>query len=92
MAATTAATPTGFVGWILQYGQIIAFFVQVAYWLVIAAVAVWAAWLFKRLVDFRTSGAQPAADAMPASAAPSSPAAKPAKEKKAPVKVEDFTD
>ncbi len=58
---TGAASPTGFVGWILQYGQIIAFFAQLIYWIVIAAVAVWATLLFKRLVDFRT-GTLSAAD------------------------------
>jgi hypothetical protein len=36
-----------------QYGQIIAFFAQLIYWLVIAVVSVYAVLLFKRLVDFR---------------------------------------
>jgi hypothetical protein len=51
---TGAAAPGGFVGWVLQYGQIVAFIAQLLYWIVIAAMAVWATMLFKRLVDFRT--------------------------------------
>lgn len=41
------------VNWIMQYGQIVAFLAQILYWIVIAAVAIWATLLFKRLVDFR---------------------------------------
>ncbi len=58
--AAQAAGQSGFVTWILQYGQIIAFFAQLIYWIVIAAVAVWATMLFKRLVDYRTGAGVPA--------------------------------
>jgi hypothetical protein len=45
------------VNWITQYGQIVAFFVQIAYWLVIAAAAVWATLMLKRYVDAETGTA-----------------------------------
>lgn len=56
----SGAAPTGFIGWITQYGQIIAFFAQLLYWIVIAAVAVWATLLFKRYVDGVAGGSSSA--------------------------------
>jgi hypothetical protein len=75
---TSGAAPGGFLGWIATYGQYIAFIAQIIYWIVIAAVAVWAVLLFKRLVDFRTAVATPTA--------PSADSGKKS------VKVEEFTD
>jgi len=42
-----------FVQWIETYAQIIAFFVQVAWWLCTGIVAIWAAWNFQRYVETR---------------------------------------
>ena len=42
--------PTGFIGWLTQYGQIIAFFAQIAFWLVLAVAALWSTLLFRKLV------------------------------------------
>ncbi len=44
---------TGLLAWVQDYGNYVVFFVQVAYWIVMAFVAVWAVSLFKRLVDFK---------------------------------------
>ena len=50
-----------FLGWITQYGSVIAFFVQVAYFIAVGVSAVWAVLLFKRLVEFQTGGPLPPA-------------------------------
>ena len=55
---TGTATPTGFVGWVLNYGQIVAFFAQLIYWTVLSVVSVYAVMLFKRLVDLK-AGIEP---------------------------------
>ncbi|HEY3316875.1 MAG TPA: hypothetical protein VGK50_00415 [Coriobacteriia bacterium] len=41
----------GLIAWLTQYGQVVAFFAQLLYWLVIAAAAVYAVMLLKRFVD-----------------------------------------
>lgn len=46
-----AAAPTGLLGWLATYGQYVAFFAQLFYWIVIAAVSVYAVMLLKRFVD-----------------------------------------
>ncbi len=56
---------TGLVGWVLQYGQIVGFFAQIMFWTVVAAMSVWAAMTFKRLVDHIT-GASAAKSAVTA--------------------------
>jgi hypothetical protein len=46
-----------------QYGtqiQLFGLVLQYAYWLAMTVAAIWAVLLFKRLVDFKTGGAQPA--------------------------------
>jgi hypothetical protein len=50
--STVAAAPTGFVGWIMANGQIVAFIGQLAFWLVLAVASVWAAATFNRYVNF----------------------------------------
>jgi hypothetical protein len=60
---TGGAAPGGLLGFLTQYGQIIAFFAQLLYWLVLAAVSVYAVLLFKRYVDALTGGKAPAAPA-----------------------------
>ncbi len=47
----TASAPSGFLGWIALNGQYVAFFAQLLYWTVIAAVAVYAVIQLKRFVD-----------------------------------------
>jgi hypothetical protein len=51
----TAAAPTGFIGWITTYGSIIGFFVQIAFYTVVAASSAWAAVTFARYVKYMTS-------------------------------------
>ena len=53
MTATTAQQMPGFVLWISQYGSMIAFFVQVLWWLLTGVAAIWAAWNFQRYVETR---------------------------------------
>lgn len=43
-----------FITWITTYGSIIGFFVQMAFYLTVAAAAVWAATTFARYVRFMT--------------------------------------
>ncbi len=78
------AAPTGFMGWIQTNGQLVLFFAQIAYWLVICVAAVWATLIFRRLVKFKVGvaadvvaepAAAPAAEA--AETAVAAPAAKP---------------
>ncbi len=54
---TVAAAPTGFVGWIMANGQIVAFIGQLVFWLVLGVASVWAAATFNRYVNFVTRGA-----------------------------------
>jgi hypothetical protein len=51
MAATQVAQ-SGFVGWVLANGQIVLFFAQLIFWLVLAVAAGWAAVVFNRYVSF----------------------------------------
>ena len=52
MDPSTAAAPTGFVGWIIANGQVIGFIGQLAFWLVLGVASVWAAATFNRYVNF----------------------------------------
>ncbi len=45
--------PTGFVGWIMEYGQIVAFVAQMAYWLLMIVLLAYAVWQYKRWVNFQ---------------------------------------
>lgn len=47
--------PTGLLGWIQQYGAYVQFIVQVAFWLVMIAVAIYAVLLLRRLVNARVA-------------------------------------
>jgi len=53
----TSAAAGGFVGWILNYGQIILFFAQLFFWIVVGVAALWAAVVFNRFVNFAVGGA-----------------------------------
>jgi hypothetical protein len=50
-----AAPQGGFLGWTATYGQYLGFYVQLAYWIVLAASAAWAAVTFARYVKFMTT-------------------------------------
>ena len=69
------AVPTGFIGWIQTNGQLVLFFAQIAYWLVICVAAVWATLIFRRLVNAKVGAvaayvvAEPAAGAAAAQTA-----------------------
>ena len=52
----TSAASGGFVEWILNYGQIILFFAQLFFWIVVGASALWAAIVFNRFVNFAVAG------------------------------------
>jgi len=54
-AAAAVAAPTGFVGWIMANGQMVAFIGQILFWLVVGIAAVWAAATFNRYVNFMMS-------------------------------------
>ncbi len=44
---------TGLLTWITNYGSIVGFFIQIAFYIILAVSALWATLLFKRFVDFR---------------------------------------
>ncbi len=94
------AAPTGLLGWITEYGNVVYFFGQLIYWLVICAAAVWATLLFRKFVNARVAqwsdqnaaagtsleavASMPAASASAADAPASAPAGKPS--------IEEFVD
>lgn len=51
--AGTPAPSGGFIEWIMQYGQIVAFFAQIAYWLVMLILLGYAVWQYKRWVNYQ---------------------------------------
>jgi len=55
----TQAAQTGFVAWVVANGQIILFFAQLVFWLVLSVSAGWAAVVFNRYVTFMI-GSKPA--------------------------------
>ncbi len=59
---TTGAEPSAIYSWVATNGQIVYFFAQIAYWAVVGFAAVWAAFLLKRLVDFKTGAAKAVKD------------------------------
>ena len=79
-----ATEQTGIMAFVAQYGQVIYFFAQIAFWLVLSVAALWATLLFRKLVAHQTAGV----------VAPESlivePAVPAADEK--PVKVEEFVE
>ena len=48
-----AEQPTGFIAWIMANGQIVAFFAQVFYWVVLPLLIGYAVWQYKRWVNFQ---------------------------------------
>ena len=57
MDVTTAAAPTGLVGWIIANGQIVLFIAQLLFWLALSVSAVWAAIVLNKYVSFVTGSA-----------------------------------
>lgn len=53
MDPTLVSEPGGFYGWILQYGQVVAFIAQIIYWLGILLLLGYAVWQYKRWVNFQ---------------------------------------
>jgi hypothetical protein len=74
--------------WINQYGNIIYFFGQLAFWLALGVAAIWAVILFKRFVDHQTGAAQAKAEAKAATSASSSSETS----ADAPVKIDEFVE
>ena len=69
MDGTTQAAG-GFYGWIMQYGQVVAFVAQIVYWLGMLLLLFYAVWQYKRWVNFQLgtgrSGALREGDEAPA--------------------------
>jgi hypothetical protein len=62
----TTGSSDGFLGWIATYGSIIGFFVQIAFYVVVAGAALWAAITFARYVKYMMSAeSEIAADTTP---------------------------
>jgi hypothetical protein len=71
---------TALIDWLTNYGQVVLFFGQVIYWLVICVAAIWAVIVFQKYVSARVSRwEQPGAAAQGLSGAPqaSAPAEQP---------------
>jgi len=69
MDPSSAAAPTGFVGWIMANGQIVVFVAQLAYWFFMVLFVGYAVAQFKRWVNFQLGtghSGQLNADAKPA--------------------------
>jgi hypothetical protein len=76
------AQQTGIEAWINQYGNIIYFFGQLAFWLALAAAAIYAVILFKKLVDHQV-GASDANAPKPGAET---------KDAEEPVKIDEFVE
>jgi hypothetical protein len=50
-----AAEQTGFLGWTVQYGQFLRFYIEIVYFIVLSAAALWAAKTFSRYVKYMTT-------------------------------------
>lgn len=48
-----AEQPAGFIGWIMEYGQIVAFVAQIVYWLAMVVLIGYAVWQYKKWVNFQ---------------------------------------
>ena len=52
-ATTAAAAPGGLYGWILQYGQVIAFVAQIVYWLLMVVFLGYAVAIYKTYTNYK---------------------------------------
>jgi hypothetical protein len=50
-----AAEQTGFLGWTVQYGQFLRFYIEILYFIALSAAALWAAKTFSRYVKYMTT-------------------------------------
>jgi hypothetical protein len=50
-----AADQTGFLGWTVQYGQFLRFYIEILYFIALSAAALWAAKTFSRYVKYMTT-------------------------------------
>ena len=51
--AAAQPAPTGFIAWITQYGNVVAFVGQIVYWIALIVLLAYAVWQYKRLVNFQ---------------------------------------
>lgn len=51
----TGAESTGFIGWTATYGQVIGFYIQITYYVVLAVASFWAAKTFASYVKYMTT-------------------------------------
>ncbi len=56
-----ATEPTGLIGWVSQYGNVVFFFGQLIYWAITAFAVVWATMQFTRLVNAKVGRLEPPA-------------------------------
>lgn len=54
MDLSAVATPTGFMGWFAEYGQVVYIFMQMAFWVLIGIAGAIAAAKYSQYVDFVT--------------------------------------
>ena len=83
------AQQTGIEAWINQYGNIVYFFGQLAFWLALAGAAIYAVILFKRLVDYQVGATAAKAAAAKATASSTETKTEAAEE---PVKIDEFVE
>lgn len=53
MEGLIAQQPSGLIGWVSQYGQVVFFFAQLAYWLMLVILIGYAVAQFKRWVNYQ---------------------------------------
>lgn len=53
MPTTTSATPGGFIGWVLTYGQIVLFFAQIIFWAGVLLFAGYYVATYKRFTNWQ---------------------------------------
>ena len=46
---------TALIDWLTNYGQVVLFFAQLLYWLVVCVAAIWAVLIFKKYVNAKVS-------------------------------------
>lgn len=85
------AVPTGFYGWILQYGGILQLFVQMLYWIGMVALLAFAVTQYKRWVDHQL-GAKEDSDLPSAGGTAPAQVGPPVKEPESSVSVEKFVE
>ncbi len=96
-AVPISIAPSGFYGWLLQYGGILQLFVQLAYWIGMLVLVFYAVFQFKRWVNYQLGTGQ-SGKLRPDLAEPSAqrsapaPVGPPVKEPESQVPVEKFVE